>query len=181
MEPLRYKIKIVPSEIWKDIDENYRISDNGRFMSRVYHPLSNRNSEWKLMNGNVNSYGYHIYFIGYEESAHVLVAKYFIGENPNPDVFTVDHIDKDRLNNDISNLRYASNHLQARNRTNYADNIYYDRNRNKFQVGVQINKKRYRKRFNTFEEAMEYRIRIDEENKNESSFGNRKLNSKHKT
>ena len=170
---MTHRIIIVPRETWKDINENYKISDRGNFMSKKSPGIGNRNCKWKLRKGYINSKGYRVYFPGREVLAHLLVAHYFIGENPNRDKYTTDHIDKDRLNNDVSNLRYATNHEQSRNRTNYNNNVYYDRAKNKYQVAVSINKVRYRKRFTTEAEAIAYRDFIDKEHEDETSHGNR--------
>ena len=161
--PKRYKIKIVPSERWADIDENYRISNYGGFMSRVYHPSQNRNSKWKPVKGS-NLNGYRQFEINNKKIyGHVLVAKYFIGENPDPEKYTVDHIDGVRNNNAVRNLRYATIHLQNRNRKNYRGCVRYDKRYGTFQVKVSINKKIYTKCFKTYDEAFEWRAQFDAE------------------
>jgi hypothetical protein len=38
--------------------------------------------------------------------------------NPTPDLFTVDHIDRNRANNDLSNLRWATRQTQGLNQSN---------------------------------------------------------------
>lgn len=60
---------------------------------------------------------------------HQLVAKAFIGECPEGK--QVDHIDRNRLNNDVSNLRYVTPSENSRNR------------------GVVINAKKYSGMFHT--------------------------------
>ena len=57
---------------------------------------------------------------------HRLVAQHYI---PNPDNLPeVDHIDRNTLNNDISNLRWADRTIQNRNKGNYKSNTSGHRN-----------------------------------------------------
>jgi hypothetical protein len=85
-------IRDVPNHI------NYQISENGE----VYNKITGRELKHKLGNR-----GY--YFVGLNSKTvliHRILAQLFI---PNPEnKCDVDHINRDKLNNDLSNLRWAS-------------------------------------------------------------------------
>ena len=89
---------------------NYLIYDDGR----VYSKRSN-----KFMKPCKNKYGYLVVNLsknnkGKKIFIHRLIALYYI---PNPDnKETVDHIDRNKLNNSISNLRWATMSEQMINR-----------------------------------------------------------------
>ncbi len=62
----------------------------------------------------------------YRFPVHRLVAQHYI---PNPDNLPeVDHIDRNTLNNDISNLRWVDRTIQNRNKGNYKSNTSGHRN-----------------------------------------------------
>jgi hypothetical protein len=95
-------------------------------------------------------------------SIHRLLAIHYI-DNPH-DFHTVDHIDRDRYNNELSNLQWASSASQALNRNNMSTSktcekyIFKRYKRNSYQVkiikeGTTI----YRKCFPTLEKAISAR------------------------
>ena len=108
-------------EIWKVVDDypDYKISNMGNIKSCKY------NKE-KLLSPTQNKYGY--FRIGLHKnnktkqfSVHRLVAIAFI---PNPEnLSTVDHVDRNKTNNDLSNLRWASYKTQNDNRSNTRTDI----------------------------------------------------------
>ena len=76
---------------------------------------------------------------------HKLVARYFI---KNPDKKRcVDHIDRDRLNNDYRNLRWATYLENNRNKSKQSNNtsgyigVCWKKQLNKWQVQIQVNGK----------------------------------------
>ncbi len=83
---------------------------------------------------------------------------------PNPNNYpTVDHSDRCRTNNNISNLRWADMKTQCNNRkrpcmlsnnTSGYSNIYNDKNRNKWRWHY----KGKSKRFNTLKDALCYKF-----------------------
>jgi hypothetical protein len=52
---------------------------------------------------------------------HHLVAKCFIGERPND--LVIDHIDRNKLNNNVENLRYITQKENMKNQDRYRDDI----------------------------------------------------------
>ena len=75
----------------------------------------------------------------------------------------IDHIDQNKTNNHISNLRWCNKSensintgMRKDNKTGHK-NISYDKNRNKYMFQIKRNGKKHMKRFKTLEEAIEYR------------------------
>ena len=109
--------------------------------------------------GNLNTDGYVRTSISYKAYAnHRLAWLIYYGEWPKDQV---DHIDGDRSNNRISNLRQASSSINNQNlRRAHPNNklgvlgVYYDDVRSKYlaQIGVS-GKQRVLGRFNSLEEA----------------------------
>lgn len=104
----------LPNEIWKDIDgyENrYKISD----MGRIYSILTSR-----LLTLRINSGGYKTTNLTnkngkqIQKLVHRLVAHNFIGNIPKKKV--VDHIDRNKLNNNTTNLRIVTTSENSKNR-----------------------------------------------------------------
>lgn len=103
------------------------------------------------------------------ERIHRLVAKHFIGPRPNNKV--VDHIDRNKLNNDVSNLRYVSYSENAKNTGTYKTNKLGEKFINKTTDGkayevrasLEENKQTYFGRYKTLEEAIEVRNRVVKE------------------
>lgn len=104
-------------EIWKTIDDwpNYEISNQGR--------LRNKTTGHIPVNRKPNGSGYLLQGfrdrkrgIQITKGIHWLVAKAFI---PNPDNLpTVEHLDRNTLNNNVDNLTWASWETQWANRDN---------------------------------------------------------------
>ena len=105
---------------------NYSVSNFGNVKNnktgRVLKPSICNNGYYKIsLRNNGNQYNKNI---------HKLVAKYFI---PNPfNKQFVDHINNNKLDNNVSNLRYATNQenqmnrqLNSNNTSNYKGVIFY--------------------------------------------------------
>ena len=97
--------------------------------------------------------------VKYNKTIHRLVAEHFIPNLENKPY--VDHIDRDKLNNMYWNLRWANQSENERNKGVNKNNklgekyICFDKSRNRFVV--QITFLKIQKRFETIEEAIEYR------------------------
>jgi len=122
------------NEIWKTIpfSPKYEASNIGRirrqynkkirvqtihhgFYYKINLPVSNKTNIEKLTN---------IY-------THRAIIESFIGERPNG--CEIDHIDRDKLNNNLDNLRYCNKNVNQANR----------KNKSKYGTGVTKNCSRY--------------------------------------
>ena len=80
----------------------------------------------------------------------------------------IDHIDHDRLNNRIENLRLVTNSINGKNTKMHKNNatgvtgVTFDKNRNKYKAQIVVNYKLDNLgRFNTFEEAVQARLQAE--------------------
>lgn len=111
--------------------------------------------------GTVNSRGYrHIRINNNFYQAHRLIWIYF--NNQIKDGAVIDHIDGNRLNNHIENLREAS---VSENRVNCttSKNIYFHSQRNKYILETRKDGRQIREAFNSLEEAINRRKSFLEE------------------
>ena len=124
------------SEIWKDVEDypNYQISNFGNVKSKGrYVKVKIKNQKECLKKEkilkpqiDINGYKYVRLYNGDKWKyfkVHYLVAKTFIPNVNNEP--TVDHIDRNKQNNEVSNLRWASYVEQANNKdkTNIIENM----------------------------------------------------------
>jgi hypothetical protein len=117
--------------------ENYSIGNFGN----VKNNKTNR-----ILKSFLNSKGYKKVFIKDKSFfIHRLVGIAFI---PNPDNKTsVDHIDNNKTNNNINNLRWCTYSENNQNKTIHKNNksgykgIYYDKSKNKWCAQISINNK----------------------------------------
>jgi uncharacterized membrane protein len=99
-------------EEFKNIFENYEVSNFGNVRRKC------NNGTYKIINCSVLNTGYKYFQIIREgkrinKMVHQLVAQEFIGYRP--ENMVIDHIDRNKLNNNVSNLRYIT---QKENMTN---------------------------------------------------------------
>lgn len=103
-------------EEWRDIpgyDGIYRVSQNGRIQTRIVPGLNKAITfaPWREKATRKNKHGYMLVNLTYNRKrrvfyVHSIVALSFLG--PRPNGAEVDHIDGNRCNNSISNLRYVT-------------------------------------------------------------------------
>lgn len=129
-------------EEWKTLIDYIEVSNKGNV--RV-----NKNNNIKSKYVKCDKYGYKYFEFtkNYKTNylyIHKCVCKLFLGEKPQ-DKDCIDHKDRNRKNNELSNLRYVSLSENALNRERKG--TIKQLNNNKYQVNIQVNKKRYSKRF----------------------------------
>lgn len=109
-------------EIWRDVvgyEGLYKVSNKGRVLS-IGRRVGNCHLSAKLMRFVTNPSGYYMVVLGKDGISkgyvvHRLVAQAFI---PNPDnKMIVDHIDTNRKNNNLDNLRWCTPQENSNNRT----------------------------------------------------------------
>jgi hypothetical protein len=149
--------------IYKDFD-NYLIFKEGmvfnikrnKFMKEQ---LSKGGYKWIRLCKNGKLHGLKI---------HRLVALVYI---PNPlNKEMVNHIDGNKLNNNVSNLEWNTrsengcnlNNGLSKNNKSGIRGVLYDRQRNQWRANLRKNGKLYQKRFKTLEEAISYRKDLEE-------------------
>ena len=146
-------------EVWRQIDEypNYSVSSYGRI----------RNDN-KIMKQSIDRYGYKRIGFWKEQKkkhfkVHRLVANSFIPNLENKKC--VDHINNDRLNNSINNLRWCSSKENNRNRsvgkrnTSGIKGVTFEKKRKKWRAQITIDGTAiFLGRFDTIEDAKKARI-----------------------
>ncbi len=112
-------------EEFKIIFEDYEVSNMGNVRRKL------KNGEYKEIKGSIlkTGGGYRYFQINRENKRtnilfHHLVAQAFIGERPENKV--IDHIDRNPLNNNVSNLRYITQLENMRNTDKYKEEIPAD-------------------------------------------------------
>jgi len=107
-------------EIWKDIpdyEEYYQVSNYGRVRSKDRTIKSKdgyyQNFKSKILNLYISNVGYCLYKLykngfGKAYSAHALVAMAFLDHTPCGYKLVVDHIDRNKKNNKLTNLKLIS-------------------------------------------------------------------------
>ena len=134
--------------------ENYSVSNFGNVIN---------NKTGRVLKPRIdNSIGYYYVILcsdgnRYNKRIHKLVAEYFIANPYNKQC--VDHIDNDRLNNNVSNLRWATlkeNQMNRQINSNNSSNhkgVTFDKQSNKWMAYIDINgKQQYLGRFDKIED-----------------------------
>lgn len=149
----------IDGEEWKQIEDyDYYISNKGRVISKngLMKPAESKNGYLYIClckNGIQKTF-----------SLHRLIAKYFIFNN-NENNNIIDHIDRNRKNNNLENLRwvnYKENALNSKSVINRKCSKWIDKcvkNNNVYEywrVQYYDNNIKKRKRFKTEEEANEF-------------------------
>ncbi len=92
-------------ENWKCCLEKYEISNLGNCRKKL------ANGNYKIIKGCIQNRGYRYFQLNRENKRinylfHHLVAQEFIGDRP--ENLIIDHIDRNKLNNNVNNLRYIT-------------------------------------------------------------------------
>jgi hypothetical protein len=147
-------------EIFKTIEgfKNYSVSNLGNVANQ---------KTGKILSPGINTQGYKYVVLSlngkrYTKKVHRLVAKAFI-ENPcNKPI--IDHIDNNRTNNNVSNLRFVTksengmNRLMSSNNTSGIKGVCFHKPSNKWTAQIQLNgKKIHIGYYDTNEDASEAR------------------------
>lgn len=137
--------EIIINEIWKSIDGylNYQVSNMGRVRNCI---------TGKILKQHLEKDGYYfvVLFKDKERSkriVHKLVANEFL-EQPNDGIkCVIDHKDRDRTNNHLTNLRYVSIQENNMNRGKHGNTssqykgVSWQKHRSKWKAGIKVNGK----------------------------------------
>ena len=131
-------------EIYKKIEEyeKYEVSNLGNVRNidtgRILKPGKNGDDGYYFVILSKDRFQKNFYI-------HRLVGFAFI---PNPQKLTdIDHIDRNKTNNSIPNLRWISKSNNLRNRTKFKNSsskymgVYFDKREGKYQARIKINNK----------------------------------------
>jgi HNH endonuclease/NUMOD4 motif len=118
---------------------NYDVSSWGNVRNRI---------TGKILKQSINVYGYKVVNIyGYGmKKVHRLIACAFLNNSEHKR--NVDHKNRDRTNNNIINLRFATNVENGQNMSKRNDNtsgvsgVRWNKDRNKWHVRITVNKKK---------------------------------------
>tara|TARA_R110002153_G_scaffold261095_1_gene421389 strand:+ start:125 stop:604 length:480 start_codon:yes stop_codon:yes gene_type:complete len=125
----------------QDYEDLYKIYQNGEVES--YHSKNPR-----ILKHCIDSVGYKKVTLCKNNKRttfriHRLIALHFI-ENPN-DYSVIDHIDRDRQNNNLENLRWTTHSINCRNRTNFGEcmqGVTKSKNGKKFVARIWVDEKK---------------------------------------
>ena len=122
-KPFKEISKLFVMEDWKNCIENYEVSNFGNIRRKM------NNGEYKIIGGSIQNRGYKYFQLIRDGKRinyliHQLVAKFFIGDRPNG--LVIDHIDRNKLNNNVNNLRYITQQDNSRNHERVNAEIPFD-------------------------------------------------------
>ena len=142
----------------------YRIFDDGTIVSMKYNKMQLVNQHLNKISG----YKYCKLYVnkrGFTYLVHGLIMKLFVGEAPIG--FTVDHINRNKLDNRLCNLRYADRTEQIINQKIRSDNtsgckgVSYSNKDCKWVASMTKKGKTTLKQFLYFEDAVHYRKELE--------------------
>jgi hypothetical protein len=166
-------------EVWDGLEgfDGYDMSSKGRVRSYwKFYSLGHMKPDWRIcstpqriLKPSINGSGYLSCVLRYGDvkktrTIHKLLARSFIPNLYNLDC--VDHIDRVRTNNNLTNLRWVSKLQNAHNRSRNANNTSgvsgVGRDRSSWYSSWSENGVRRQKKFKTKEEAIEHRQLMEE-------------------
>jgi hypothetical protein len=167
------------NEIWKDIpgfEGNYQVSDLGRVKSLSREVLGSKNSTYlineRFLKLQISKQGYYIITFRKNNevktySVHQLVAICFLNHTPCGYKIEVNHKDRKRLNNRLSNLelltRVEHSKHTHQNKTSSFRGVTWNKNDKKWVARVTIKAKtKYLGSFNVEMEAYEAVLKAEE-------------------
>lgn len=103
----RYYESDIDGECWIGHPDGYRVSDHGR----IEYPTGKRTYGTKSFHGYM-----YLHYKGKKQRIHRLVLDLFVG--PPPPLHEADHIDRNRANNHVTNLRWVTSTENQNNRSN---------------------------------------------------------------
>lgn len=140
-------------ELWRDIPDYegyYQVSNQGRVKNaKTGYILKNWIAGRRTSRPNNNYYAVELSKDGVKKTkyVHVLVALSFIDNEYLNNKLVCDHIDEDRFNNALSNLRLISNRVNCsrghkkRTLSSKYTGVYFHNKRNKFVASIYFNGK----------------------------------------
>lgn len=151
-------------ENWKTINgfSNYEVSDFGRVFGKPRNTTSGK--ILKQTKDSRDRFKVDIYNDDGKRKSimvHRLVGTHFL-----PNFYgktEIDHRNRNQHDNRVYNLRWVDSIENKYNTTTRKDNksgkkgVYYDKSRNKYKALIVIDGKKIEKRFDTFEQACNYR------------------------
>lgn len=124
---------------------------NWRFFNYSISNLGNikNNKKGNFLKPSIDGKGYYVVRLYIDnknamtKKLHRLLGIHFL---PNPNNYLeIDHIDKNKLNNSLDNLRWCNRNINNRNRNVYSNNKYkcitWSKKDNVFRVSITINSK----------------------------------------
>jgi len=161
---------------WRERDVKW-FSDNRYFSAAGMCQRWNTKNAGKLALNPDDGKGYgHGMIFGKDYQLHRVIFFYFNGWWPEE----VDHIDGNPRNNKPSNLKESTRKENAKNLKTRSDSqsgysgIYFDKERNKYQVAIRVDgRKKHYGRYDTLEESIKVWERAKEENNYSKNHGRR--------
>lgn len=154
--------------------EYYLVSSHGNVISHKAKWKNGKNRPPKMLSKHDNSYGYHIVSLNRNKklksiSVHQAVYYSFNGGCPCGRSLVVDHIDKDKKNNNLNNLRLITHAENVRRSINLSDTATGELNiciRECGKYGIYRQQNRKKRRYGSFKTLEEAVARRDELIKN---------------